>query len=128
MRFFCTYSEYLTLYGWTLINALPPKQSFVYRKKMDIDKKVADAMRLYFKNNFPAGRIYDKNPKAEGIRNLFGKSIFVFYIEYKGMSTFSIRNKRFREFFAYDGTRKYGLSIDEYNEIKGNIPDIFTVK
>ena len=111
-----------------LINALPPKQSFVYRKKMDMDRTIANTIRLYIEKNFPPGQIYDQNPKAEGIRNLFGKSIFIFYIEYKGMSSFSLRKKIFQHFFAYDGTRKYELSIEEYNEIKEDIPNIFTVK
>lgn len=111
-----------------LLSTLPPKQSFVYRKKMDIDKKIANSVRLYIEENFPPGHIYDQNPKAEGIRDLFGKSIFIFYIEYKSMSLLSWRREYFQKFFVFDGISKYDLSVKDYNEIKENLPDPFTVK
>lgn len=110
------------------LTPLPPKQNFVYRIKMDIDKKIADSIRLYIEENFPLGHIYDLNPKAEGIRDLFGKSIIIFCVEYKSMSRFSWSKEYFQKLFVYDGIRKYDLSVKDYDEIKENLPDPFTVK
>lgn len=112
----------------TLVNLLPPEQSFVYRRTLDIDKKVAKELRAYMEKNFPEGQVYDRHPKSDRIRKLFGKSIIIFSIEYKGTSLLSWRNIPFKHFIVYDGTRTYGLSIDDYNDIKEELPKLFTVK
>ena len=110
------------------VNTYPAKQKFTYRHKFELNKELAKKIRLYMEENFPEGQVYDQHPKVEGIRKLFGKSIIIFSIEYQGTSLFSYKKIPLKHFIVYEGARKYELPLDEYNEIKESIPEMFTIK
>lgn len=111
-----------------LVNLLPMKQTFVYREKFDIDDKISEKVLKYIEENFPEGKIYDYHPKIGEVRKLFGKSIIIFNIEYKGISKFSRKTIPLKHFLVFDGTRNYQLSLNEYNEIKEKLPEGFTIE
>jgi len=111
-----------------LVNILPMKQTFVYREKFNINDQVSEKVLKYMEDNFPEGKIYDQHPKIGEIRRLFGKSIIIFNIEYEGTTKLSRKTIPFKHFLVFDGTRTYQLSLNEYIEIKEQLPEGFTIE
>ena len=109
-----------------LVNTLPPKQTFIHRIQFKIDQDRSRRLKKFMEINFPKGKVSDQHPKAKEFRELYGQSIFIFNMEYQGITKEKQAIIQFKHYIAFEGMRTYNLSQRNYDEIKSNLPKDFS--